>query len=247
MAFGDQQSFKRLKSFNHTQRVKNKQRFAKLMFMFITLLACQPLLFACAPNEQAQSQGDYQETKQMVLDILQTEEGKKAIQESMGEAGAEEQQLKNLQSRLILSDPQMRQQLQETLFSPENKQQFQELMSDPEFVKEYAKQFEDEHKDMLKDLMKDPEYRAAFMEILKDPEMESHYAELMKSNVYRQQTMTVMKESLESPYFRLEILELLSQIVADPMKMQKGQEGGGEGEGGGGDGEGGGSGGGGGS
>lgn len=185
------------------------------------------LLSSCAPMESKGAQPEYKETKQMVLDILQTEEGKKAIQEVMKEGETKQE--------LLFSEPFVKQTIQETLLSPENKEKWQELMADPKFKKEYAKQLEEENKKLIKDLMKDPEYRKSMMEILQDPEMEKQFLTVAKSSEFRQQTMSVIKESMESPYFRLELLELLSQVAEDMQgKGGKDKGGGGGGAGGGG-------------
>lgn len=203
----------------------------KAIFLFLSVI----LLSSCAPmKNQEAAKPEYKETKQMVLDILQTEEGKKAIQEIMKD--------KEMKQKILMNEPFVQKTIEKTILSPENKEKLTEVLSDPKFAKAYAKQMEDEHKKLIKDLMKDPEYRASMMQILKDPEMEKQFLELTKSKEFRQQTMTVMKEAMESPYFRLELLELLSKVAEQPPKEKKkgGKEGGGGGEGGGGSGGGGG-------
>lgn len=187
----------------------------------VTLL----LLSSCAPMQEGQAaKPDYQHTKEIVLDILQTEDGKKAIQEAV----VEEEQIRD---EIIINEPAVRRAIQETLLADENKEQFQQLMLDPEFAKEYAEFIEEEQKRLIKDLMNDPQYRESMMEILQDPEMEEHLLEVMESKQYRQQTMDVMKEAMGSPYFRLELLQLLSQVAED-METQEdgGQEGDDEGD-----------------
>lgn len=209
---------------NGSQSIHLLTKTGIYLFSFILLIS------GCAPMEN-QGQGgkpDYKETKTMVLDILRTEDGKKAIQEVLGQEETKQE--------LLLSEPFVQKTIQETLLDPENKKKMQTLMADPKFRKEYAKQLEDENKKLIKDLMKDPEYRRSMMEVLRDPEMEKQFLEVTKSNEFRQQTMSVMKEALESPYFRLELLELLSKVATE-MQGKGGQEKGkGEGgEGGGGD------------
>lgn len=191
----------------------------KILLYFLCLLALF-LLCSCSPKESSKSSPDYNQTKELVLDILHTDEGKKAVQEVMGNEEAKKQ--------MILEAPEVRKVVQETLLSEENKQKLEELMSDPEFVKEYAKQLEEQHKHLIKALMKDPEYQTAMQEILKDPEMEKHILELTKSKEFRQQTMAVMKEAIQSPYFRLELLQLMSKVAEEGLGQEKkGGEGGG--------------------
>jgi spore germination protein D len=189
-----------------------------LFFIFLTVSGC-------SSEDEQQSQPDYKETKQMVLDILQTEEGKKAIRDIMKD--------EKFKQEILLDEPLIRQTIQETMLQADNKEKWQQLMMDPKFIKEYAKQLEEQNKKIIKDLMKDPEYQASMMEVLKDPEMEKQFLELTKSKAFRQETMSVMKEALGSPYFRLELLQLLSQVAKENQSGQQGgqnQSGGQKGE-----------------
>ncbi|MDQ0340224.1 spore germination protein D [Caldalkalibacillus uzonensis] len=174
-------------------------------------------LAACAPMEE-QARPDYNETKQLVLDILQTEEGKKTIQEIMKE--------EEFKQQLLINEPVVKKTIQDTMLQADNKEKWQQLMLDPKFAKEYAKQLESQHKQLLKDLMKDPEYQSAMMDILKDPEMEKQFIEVAKSKEFRQETMNIMKEAMQSPYFRLELLQLLSQVAKEMEGKQQEQQGG---------------------
>ena len=149
----------------------------------------------------------------MVLDILQTEEGKKAIKEIIKDDA--------IKQEIMLDEPFIKKTIQETLLQADNKEKWQQLLTDPKFMKEYAKQLEEQNKKIIKDLMKDPEYQSAMMEVLKDPEMEKQFLELTKSKAFRQETMSVMKEALGSPYFRLELLQLLSQVAKENQSEPK--------------------------
>lgn len=173
---------------------------------FFFLLAVVLLLGACSAEEE-EGQVDYKEVKQMVLDILQTEEGKKAIKDILKD--------EEFKRELLLDEPLIKKTIQDTLLQTDNKEKWQKLMMDPQFLKEYAKQLEEQNKKLIKDLMKDPEYQTAMMEVLKDPEMEKQFLNLTKTKAFRQETMKVMKEALASPYFRLELLELLSQVAQE--------------------------------
>lgn len=173
---------------------------------FFFLLAVALLLGACSAEEE-EGQVDYKEVKQMVLDILQTEEGKKAIKDILKD--------EEFKRELLLDEPLIKKTIQDTLLQTDNKEKWQKLMMDPQFLKEYAKQLEEQNKKLIKDLMKDPEYQTAMMEVLKDPEMEKQFLNLTKTKAFRQETMKVMKEALASPYFRLELLELLSQVAQE--------------------------------
>ena len=54
--------------------------------LFVLLVAsCMFLLFGCSTAETGSVDIDYEETKKMVVDILKTEEGKKALTEVLWE------------------------------------------------------------------------------------------------------------------------------------------------------------------
>jgi spore germination protein D len=190
-----------------------------MIVVFIIVLAV-----GCSQGGQSQTaKPDYKETKQMVLDILQTDEGKKVITEMMADPKVKE--------KIILSDIKIQQTIEESLTSPGNSKQLQEVMKDPKFAASFAKAIQKENKELQKDLMKDPEYQALMINILKNPEAEKMLMDVMKSKAYRQQTMSVMKESLESPMFRMEIYELLRKVYQEetkPKDEKKKEEGGGK-------------------
>jgi spore germination protein D len=189
----------------------------------VIVLCLMVLNIGCNQGSQAQKP-DYKETKQMVLDILQTDEGKKIISEMMTDP--------KIKEKIILSDMKIQQTIEKTLTSPENKKQLQEVMKDPKFAGAFAKAIKDENKKLQKDLMKDPEYQGMMIDILKNPEAEKMLLDVMKSKAYRQQTMAIMKESLESPMFRMEIMELLSKVYEEETKPKEKKKGGGGGGGG---------------
>lgn len=199
---------------------------------FVSALAVFLFITGCNQGGQG-SQGqkpDYKETKQMVLDILQTDEGKKVITETLTDP--------KVKQKVILSDVKMQQTIEKSLTSPENKKQLQEVMKDPKFAASFAKAIKEENKKLQKDLMKDPEYQAMMIQLLDNPEAQKILLDTMKSKAYRQQTMNVMKEAMESPMFRLEIMQLLEKVYEEQTKPEKkdkkGKGGGGQDGGGGG-------------
>lgn len=184
------------------------------------LLLSTMLLSSCAPMKNQSSSPDYEETKKMVIDILQTEDGKKAIQEVLSE--------KETKQKMLMDEPFIQSTIEETLLQDDNKKQWQTFMASPEFASKYAKQMEDQHKKLIKDLMKDPDYQKSMMDILQDPEMEKQILQMTKSTEFKKQTMNVIKEAMQSPHFRLELLELLKQISIEETKDQNEQQDGGK-------------------
>lgn len=198
----------------------------KLLF-FALMITLTSSFLGCSSKSEGSAKLDYKETKSMVLDILHTKEGKKVISDVVKDPSVNQQ--------MMLSDVKMQQTLEKTLITPENQKFMQELMKDPKFAGEFAKAIKEQNKKLQKDLMKDPEYQQQMMQLFKNPEMEKMMLDLLKSKAYRQQAMTTMKESLDSPLFKLEMMELMQKAMEENTKpKKKSNSGGGGGSGGGG-------------
>ncbi|BFH71023.1 MAG: spore germination lipoprotein GerD [Paenibacillus dendritiformis] len=207
--------------------------------------AIMMLLLASCGAEQpaAHSTMDYKELKSMVIDILKSEEGQKAVQSAhSGGTGGGMQ----MQALTIQQQEQIRMAVKDTLVSPEYEKVIEEVMKDPKFAGEFAKAVNKENKELHKALIKDPTYQQSFGEMLKAPDMTKAYLELMKTPEYRKQMMTLVKDAMGSPLFKLEVMELLSKVVKEELQPEEkgkkkqegekgkgGQEGGGKEEGGG--------------
>lgn len=154
----------------------------------------------------------------MVIDILKTEDAQKALQESAisttGNTG--------LTSKLLSVQDQenVRLAVKETLVSPDYYKVIEQLMTDPRFAGEFAKAVTKQNKQLHKDLIKDPSYQADLIKVLKNPEMEKMILEVMNSTQYRKQISTIMQESMQSPIYRLEILDLLKKAVQEELKVK---------------------------
>ncbi|GAE26080.1 spore germination protein GerD [Halalkalibacter wakoensis JCM 9140] len=194
-----------------------------LFCIFAFLASC-----AAADNGGGNANPDYESTKKMMVDMLQTDEGKQAIKEVMSD--------EELRGEIVMDNAFVRETIQQTLTSEAGRQFWQDVMQDPEFAQTFAESIQTENEKLIKNLMKDPEYQAMMITVLQDPEMEEAFLETMKSKEYRQQVMTIMSESFESPFFTAKINEILSKVAEQQMQKQEQatQEGGGGEQGGGG-------------
>lgn len=184
------------------------------------------LAAGCAsPAESAGGQVDYEETKKMVVDILKTDDGKKAIQEVMGDDGMKE--------KLIMDQPVVKDTIEKTLTSEKGMEFWKKSFEDPKFAESVAKSMEKENEKLLKDLMKDPEYKGMMIEIMKDPELEKELTTVLKSKEYREHLQKVMTETFESPLFKAKLQALIIQAAEDlpTQKPEGGSKGGSEGGG----------------
>lgn len=191
----------------------NKSIFLKFPFILSIILVITILpgcnLFKDSKSEEV----DYKELKQMVIDIIQTEDGKKAIQESISEP--------KLKKQMVVEDKEVQKIVREEFLAPENKEKIKKMYEDPKFASELAKSLSKENEKILKDLMKDPEYRKMMVEVMNEPEFEKMILDIMKSNAYRTQMMLVIKDSLESPMFRDDLLKLMEEASKKALEPEK--------------------------
>jgi spore germination protein D len=204
----------------------------KKMMKFVLPATFLLLAAGCAPTESGGGQVDYEETKKMVVDILKTDDGKKAIQEVMGDDGMKE--------KLIMDQPVVTDTIEKTLTSDKGMDFWKKSFEDPKFAESVAKSMKKENEQLLKNLMKDPEYKGMMIETMKDPELEKELTTLLKSKEYREHLQKVMSETFESPLFKAKLQALIVK-AAEEIPTQK-PEGGDQGSGGGGESGGGGSG-----
>lgn len=185
------------------------------------------LLSSCTA-QQPSSGPDYKEIKSMVVDILKTEEGKKAIQEAQQDG-----QQNSSQIMQMLSSPEGQQikiAVKEVLTDPQYPEHLKKLMTDPKFAGEFAKAVQEENKEIHKELMTDPEYQTLLLDVMKNEEFRKLILEIMKGKEYRQQTMTIMQEAIENPLFRMELMELMKKVMEEeskPKEEESKEEGGG--------------------
>ncbi|PLT35296.1 spore germination lipoprotein GerD [Bacillus sp. V5-8f] len=188
-------------------------RSRSILFVFSILCL---LITGCAQQGQAQENADYNATKRMVVDILKTDDGKKAIQEVMSEDGIKKQFILDQQ---VVSDT-----IEETMTSEKGKQFWQDAFSDPKFAAAYAKSMRNEHEQLIKDLTKDPEYRGMIMEIMRDPAVQREFDAVFKSKEMRQLSKTTLIETMDSPAVKEKIADiLLKAAAAMPEKGSQGK------------------------
>ncbi|WP_226671075.1 spore germination lipoprotein GerD [Metabacillus litoralis] len=202
------------------------KRYTLLMIFMIFLLSI--FTSGCAPREESGSQMDYEQTKKMVVDILKTDDGKKALQEVM-----KDEEMKQV---LIMDQSIVKETIQTTLTSEKGTKFWQKVFEDPKFVESFATSLKDEHEKVIKDLMKDPDYQKMLIEIFQDPEMEKSMLTAVKSQEFRKHLQDVIMETLSSPLYKAKIQETLLKAAEEVGQQggggQKAEEESGGGEGG---------------
>lgn len=194
-----------------------------------------PLLIACGSggSSEGSSSSGYKDTKSMVLDILKSDDGKKAIKDAAktGDETAtgmmQAQSAKSGGGKIQMLSTEDAQQLQlvvkDVLTSDGSDKMIKAMMTDPKFAGDFAKALQKENKQLQKDLMKDPEYQKQMLDLMKNPDYEKLMIDNMKSAQYRQQVMTIMQEALQSPLYRLELMTLLKKVMEEEAQPKNGQ------------------------
>ncbi|MEF3303329.1 spore germination lipoprotein GerD [Paenibacillus sp. GYB003] len=209
----------------------------------ISALLLLPLLISCGGggSPEGGNAAGYKDTKSMVLDILKSDDGKKAIKEASkqgDESATGLLQAKSAQSggaaggKIQMLSEQDAQQLQvmvkDVLTGDGSDKMLKAMMTDPKFAGDFAKALQKENKQLQKDLMKDPEYQKQMLELMKNPDFEKMMMDTMKGTQYRQQIMTVMQEALQSPLYRLELMQLLKKVMEEEAQPKGQGQGGGK-------------------
>lgn len=203
-------------------------RSSKLTVLPLILIAL--ILSSCGSDNSPQGQSQaatYKEQKTMILDILKSEDGKKAISAAnrsimMGEVGASgvagQSQIKLLSANESL---QLQMAVKDVITAKENNKFLADMMKDPKFAGDFAKAIQKDTKQMFKELLKDPEYQKSLVDVMKNPDYEKMMLDIMKTAAYRQQTMTIMEESIQSPLFRAQMVELLKSAIEQQSKPEQ--------------------------
>lgn len=180
-----------------------KKKFVPLLLLFLLVI----IMTACTQDQSSGKQMDYEETKKLVVDILKTDDGKKALQDVMSEDGMKE--------KLVMDQAMVTGTIEKTLTSDKGTEFWKKAFEDPKFAESVAKSMKKENEDLLKELMKDPEYQAMMIDILKDPELTKELTTLMKSKEYREHLQQVMTETFESPLYKAKIQDILLKAAGE--------------------------------
>lgn len=175
----------------------------KLLLLTFLIVA----LSGCTGTEESGGELDYEQTKKMVVDILKTDDGKKAIQEVMAD--------EKMQEKLVMDQKVVTDTIEKTLTSEKGADFWKKNFEDPKFAESIAKSMKKENETLLKDLMKDPEYRGMMIEVLKDPELEKELTTILKSKEYREHVQKVVTETFESPLFKVKMQAILIKAAEE--------------------------------
>lgn len=164
-----------------------------------------------------QGGGDYTKVKEITLDVLHTEEGKKALMSLMADP--------EIQQKMVTTKEDLSNILSKSISDQKTKKDWQKLFTEEQVANQILKATENQQKQLLKTLMKDPEYQKMMLDVLKDPQFTQHLIELMNGPTYRKEVMKVLEETMKTPRFQQKVQKLLRQNQKQGGEEEKGDEG----------------------
>lgn len=162
-------------------------------FCFIVFLA------GCSANQQ--NTQSYDEVKKIMLDALQSEDGKKAIRQLL-----EDNSFRDL---LILENAEVKKAIEETLLSKKAEAYWKKQFEDPKFRETFAKSIKKEQEDVMKDLIKDASFQKDLEQFFGQPDMQKQLEKILKSANSKENLEKIIAETIESPLLQEKWLKLI--------------------------------------
>lgn len=171
------------------------------MRKFTLLLILTLFLSACAQDKA--SSMSYDEIKKIMIDALQTEDGKKALRKLLEEP--------DFRELLILEHEEVRKATEETLLSEEAQEFWKKTFEDPKFKETVAKSMQKQQQDILKELMKDSTFQKDLEAFFGQPDMQKQLETILKSANLRKQMEEIVQETIDSPLLQAKWQELIKK------------------------------------
>ena len=191
------------------------------MRKWLWLLTLLFLLVGCSDSKSTTL--SYEEIKKIMLDTLQTEDGKKAVQQLLTDPA--------FKNQLVLEQADVQSSIETTLLSKDAQTFWNELFEDPKFQESYAKSLEQQHKKILQELMTDAKTQKQLIEFFGQPDMQKQMETLLKGATLRKQMEEVVMETIENPLLQTKWQELIKKSGETTTTSQKEGESSGSGEG----------------
>ncbi|GMA50424.1 hypothetical protein GCM10025857_17810 [Alicyclobacillus contaminans] len=150
------------------------------MRVWLPSLAACMLLSGCGQGSMGAEAGgvqnqqqDYGQIKQMVVDILHSPDGKKAVADILQDP--------SLKQQIVVSDTDITKAVEKSLQNSKNQSFLSNAAKDPQFANALAKAVQPDLVQLQKQLMKDPQYQNDMMVLLKSPEFTQQLQSLLQT------------------------------------------------------------------
>ena len=193
------------------------KRFVILVFSLILLAGC---------NDTKSTTLSYDEVKKIMVDAIQTEDGKKAIRQMFED--------KNFRELLILNTEEVKKATEETMLSKDAMDFWIKTFEDPKFKETFAKSMKDQQEDLMKNLLNDSSYQEDLTSFFGQPDMQKQLESILKGAVMRKELEKVVMETIENPLMQTKWQELIKKSGEATSEKESGSESGSEKESGGG-------------
>lgn len=171
------------------------------IFATTALTLCLLLFGGCKQGDSSGKESDYETTKKMVLDILKSDDGKKAIVDMMSD--------EKIKKQLVIASDIVQDAIDNVLTSEKGAEMWARFFENPTFVENFAESMSDEQKKLIKSLMNDADYQKQMLELLQNPEITQQILSVMKGQQFREHLEKTVEQTLETPLFQSKITETL--------------------------------------
>ena len=139
----------------------------------------------------------------MVIDAVQTEDGKKAIRQLLEDPSFRE--------LIILEHDQIETAINTTLLSKEAEDFWKKTYEDPKFKEAMAKSLKEQQTDIMKDLIKNASYQEELVKFFGQADMQKELEKILKGATLRKQMEEVVMETLQDPLLQTQWIEIIKK------------------------------------
>lgn len=170
------------------------KRIFSLLFVVLLLASC---------SENTNNNLSYDEVKKMVIDAVQTEDGKKAIRQLLEDPSFRE--------LIILEHDQIETAINTTLLSKDAEDFWKKTYEDPKFKEAMAKSLKEQQTDIMKDLIKNASYQEDLVKFFGQADMQKELESILKGATLRKQMEEVVMETLQDPLLQTQWIEIIKK------------------------------------
>lgn len=170
------------------------RRIFVLLLLALSLVGC---------SDAKSTTLSYEEVKKIMVDAVQTEDGKKAIRQLFED--------KSFRELLILNTEEVKKATEEALLSKEAMDFWIATFEDPKFKEAFAKSMQKQQEDLMKGLLNDASYQEDLTAFFGQPDMQKQLETILKGAVMRKELEKVVMETIENPLLQTKWQELIKK------------------------------------
>lgn len=179
----------------------------RYLFLILTVL------FLASCSDAKTTTLSYDEVKKIMVDAVQTEEGKKAIRQLFEE--------KSFRELLVLNTEEVKKATEDTLLSKEAEDFWKKTFEDPKFKESFAKGMKKQQEDLMKDLLKDASYQEDLIAFFNQPEMQKQLESILKGSKMKKEIEKSVMDTIENPLLQTKWQELIRKSGEVPPAEEK--------------------------